>query len=133
MPPRASKSSKASSSKSKKTSTPDPTTAPRAVLIHVRVQPGARDDRFSGDLSVTDHTITGLTLHVRAPPRDGAANTAVASLVAKAAGVPVSDVAVVAGMKAKDKVVRIAPSSGRVESVDEVVAALNARAAEDAP
>ncbi|KNE58269.1 hypothetical protein AMAG_05079 [Allomyces macrogynus ATCC 38327] len=131
MPPRASTSSKASSKSRKPATSPATLTAPRAILVHVRVQPGARDDRFAGDLSVTDHTITGLTLHVRAPPRDGAANTAVASLVAKAAGVPVSDVAVVAGMKARDKVVRIAPS-GRVESVDEVVAALAARAAEDA-
>jgi len=68
--------------------------------IAVRVTPGARSEAveiFDG----------GLVVKVRAKPQDGAANTAVAALLASALGIAPSRLDLVRGATARDKVFRI--------------------------
>lgn len=66
--------------------------------LTVRVQPKASSDKLDG-WAVDDAGRSFLKLRVRAVPEDGAANKAVETLVAKALGVPKSDVRVVTGGK----------------------------------
>lgn len=70
------------------------------VHVPVRVQPRARRNELLG---VRDGR---LLVGVTAPPVDGKANEAVCKLLAKAAGVPPSSVAVVRGERSRDKLVR---------------------------
>jgi len=70
------------------------------VDVDVRVQPRARRNELLG---VRDGR---LLVGVTAPPVDGKANDAVRKLLAKAAGVPPTSVAVVRGERSRDKVVR---------------------------
>jgi uncharacterized protein (TIGR00251 family) len=65
------------------------------------VQPRASRDEIVGWQDAT------LRLRVTAPPVGGAANTAVARLLAQALDVPFSAISVVRGLKARDKVVEI--------------------------
>jgi uncharacterized protein (TIGR00251 family) len=66
--------------------------------LRVRLMPRAHRDAIEG---VRD----GLVLaRVRAPPAEGRANAALVKLVAKAAGVPPSKVAIVRGHSAREKV-----------------------------
>jgi len=65
------------------------------------VQPRASRDEIIG------WTDAALRLRVTAPPVDGAANAAVALLLARALGVPPSSIRVVRGLRARDKLVRI--------------------------
>jgi len=48
-----------------------------------------------------------VVIRVTAPPVDGKANDALCRLIAKAAGVPPSNVSVIRGHTARDKVVRV--------------------------
>jgi uncharacterized protein len=72
----------------------------------VRLQPRARRDEVVGERA------GAVVIRVTAPPVDGRANDALCRLVAKRAGVAPSNVNVVRGHSARDKVVR-------VEGVDE--------------
>jgi len=65
------------------------------------VQPRASRDEIVGWQDAS------LRLRVTAPPVDGAANAAVALLLARALGVPPSSIRVVRGLRARDKLVRI--------------------------
>jgi uncharacterized protein len=49
-----------------------------------------------------------LKLRVTAPPVDGAANAAVARLLARALGVSLSSISVVKGRQAREKIVEVA-------------------------
>lgn len=69
--------------------------------LPVRVQPRAKRDEVAGERA------GAVLLRVAAPPVDGKANAAVRRLVAAAAGVPRSRVAVVRGGASRDKVVRV--------------------------
>lgn len=81
------------------------------TLIKVRVQPGARRDEivgFQGDV---------LRLRVKAPPREGRANLAVAGLLAKKLDVARSQVRILRGHAAREKVIAvegIEPARARV-------------------
>jgi len=70
--------------------------------IQIRLQPRARRDEVVGERA------GAIVIRVTAPPVDGKANAALCALVARAAGVPASRVAVVRGQTSRDKVVRIA-------------------------
>jgi uncharacterized protein len=78
------------------------------VQLSIRLTPRASHERLvpgAGD---------GFVAHVTASPVEGAANEALCRLVARAAGVPPSRVALVRGQRARQKVVR-------VEGLDEAV------------
>jgi uncharacterized protein len=70
-------------------------------LLSLRVQPRASRDEIIGWQDAT------LRLRVTAPPVGGAANTAVARLLARALGVPFSAISVVRGVRGRDKIVEI--------------------------
>ena len=67
----------------------------------MRLQPRARRDEVVGERA------GAVVIRVTAPPVDGRANEALCRLVAKAAGVAPSRVAVVRGQGSRDKVVRV--------------------------
>ena len=69
--------------------------------IEVRVIPRAKRDEVGGERAGR------LLVRVTAAPVDGRANDAVRSVVAAHLGVRASDVEVVAGARARDKVLRI--------------------------
>jgi uncharacterized protein (TIGR00251 family) len=79
-------------------SSPTPGTV---ATIDVRLQPRARRDEVVGERG------GAVVIRVTAPPVDGRANDALCRLVARAAGVPPSSVAIVRGHGARDKVVRV--------------------------
>jgi uncharacterized protein (TIGR00251 family) len=70
--------------------------------ITIRLQPRASRDEIIG---WNDERV--LRVRVKAPPVDGAANTALVQLLAKMVGVPKSKVALIAGATARNKVVEI--------------------------
>jgi uncharacterized protein len=67
----------------------------------VRLQPRARRDEVVGERG------GAVVIRVTAPPVDGKANDALCRLIAKAAGIPPSKVAIVRGHSSRDKVVRV--------------------------
>jgi hypothetical protein len=70
-------------------------------LLHVRVQPRARRNEVVGWRD------DALRVRVTAPPADGLANRAVTDLLARALGLPASQVALVRGAASRDKLFRI--------------------------
>lgn len=78
------------------------TPSPEAPLLHVRVQPRARRNEVVGWQD------DALRVRVTAPPADGLANRAVTDLLARALGLPTSQVALVRGAASRDKLFRIA-------------------------
>ena len=70
--------------------------------MSLRVQPRASRDEIVGWQEAT------LRLRVRAAPVAGAANAAVARLLARALGVPPSSISVVRGLQARTKIVEVA-------------------------
>jgi uncharacterized protein len=72
-----------------------------AILLPVRVKPGARSSRIAGEREGR------LLVEVTAPPVEGRANEAVCRLLAKTLRVGPTRVSVVGGVRARDKVVRI--------------------------
>ena len=69
--------------------------------LSVRLQPRARRDEIVGERG------GAVVIRVTAPPVDGKANEALCRLIAKACGVPPSQVSVVRGHSTRDKVVRV--------------------------
>ncbi|HOP20884.1 MAG TPA: DUF167 domain-containing protein [Amphiplicatus sp.] len=68
------------------------------VLLRVRVTPGASKDAVGGLWRGPDGE-ERLIVRVTAPPDKGRANAAAGKLIAKAAGLAKSDVAIIAGEK----------------------------------
>ena len=66
----------------------------------VRVTPGARTE----SIAIVDGAVQ---VKVRAKPQDGAANTAVEALVAKALGIPKSRCSVLRGATSREKVLAV--------------------------
>lgn len=77
-----------------------------ALLVSVRLTPRAHRDGLDGLETLANGT-TVVAARVRAVPEDGAANAALAELIAKAAGVPKRAAAVVTGTTARLKTVRV--------------------------
>ena len=72
----------------------------QAGELRVRVTPGARTEAIS--------IVEGkVQVKVRAKPQDGAANTAVAVLVAKALGIPKSRCTMLRGATSREKVLGV--------------------------
>ena len=71
------------------------------LLVTVRVMPRAASRLIGGDRD------GALVVRVTAAPVDGAANTAVVRILAKALGVPPSEVRIVRGATARTKVVSV--------------------------
>jgi uncharacterized protein (TIGR00251 family) len=71
------------------------------VVVAVRVKPRASQMRVEGERAGR------LLIQVTAPPLDGRANEAVCKLLAKTLGVSPGHVSVVAGERARDKLVRV--------------------------
>jgi uncharacterized protein len=78
------------------------TPSPETPLLHVRVQPRASRNEVVGWQD------DALRVRVTAPPADGLANRAVTDLLARALGLPASQVALVRGAASRDKLFRIA-------------------------
>ena len=100
------------------------TSTAEGIRISLRVTPRGGRDAIEG----VDYLADGqaiLKVRVRAAPEDGAANEAVAKLLAKALGVPKSSVAIVAGASARRKVVQV---NGDVDRLIAVVRSLYAKA-----
>jgi hypothetical protein len=72
------------------------------VTLAVRLTPKGGRDAIDGVDQLADGTVV-LKARVRAAPSEGEANTALIRLVAKAAGVPPRNVALVAGATARLK------------------------------
>lgn len=77
------------------------------VDLFVRLTPKSSSDRLEGGETSSDGR-SHLKARVRAVPENGAANQALEKLVAKALGVSVSAVSVIAGGTARLKTLRIA-------------------------
>jgi uncharacterized protein len=75
------------------------------MRIHVRVQTRARQDLVGGRHGSDDPPV--LTIRVRAAPHAGEANAACQELLADAFGVPRRAVTIVAGARARSKVVEV--------------------------
>ena len=72
----------------------------QAGELRVWVTPGARTE----SIAIVDG---GVQVKVRAKPQDGAANTAVAELVAKALGIPKSRCTLLRGAASREKVLGV--------------------------
>lgn len=79
--------------------------------ITVRVTPRAASDRIDGF-----DTAGRVRVRVTAPPADGAANAAVAKLLAKALGLPARDIALVYGATSREKVFEVPVDSDEIQS-----------------
>lgn len=79
---------------------------PGAIVLNVRLTPRARQDRI-GTVSLQADGRAFAGIHVRAVPEDGAANRALVVLLGKAFRVAKSRIALVTGVTARLKQVRI--------------------------
>lgn len=79
---------------------------PNGISLSVRLTPRASRDRLDGIATLSDGRKV-VAARVRAVPDKGAANRALAALIAKSLDVPKSAVAVIAGHAARLKQVRI--------------------------
>lgn len=68
-----------------------------ALILNVRVQPGARKNEFAGLLDER------LKIRLAAPPVDGKANQALVKFIASACGVSVRQVSLLAGQTSRSK------------------------------
>ncbi len=84
-----------------------------AVTLVVRLTPRGGRDAIEGIADLSDGRRV-LAARVRAAPEDDAANMALRTLLAKAAGVPVRDVTLEQGNRARIKTLRIAGDPDRL-------------------
>jgi uncharacterized protein YggU (UPF0235/DUF167 family) len=82
------------------------------VRISVRVRPGARADAVGGTWAGPRGP--ALVVAVRARAVDGAANAAVVAALAAAFGLRRGDVEIVAGARARDKIVTLRGDPGEL-------------------
>jgi uncharacterized protein (TIGR00251 family) len=101
------------------------TAAAGGLLLDVRLTPKGGRDALDGIAPLADGRAV-LKARVRAAPHEGAANAALTRLIAKAAGVPASQVSIVGGTTARIKRVRI-------DGEARAIAAALAQAADCAP
>jgi uncharacterized protein len=92
------------------------------VALAVRLTPKGGRDAVGGIETLADGRAV-LKARVAAPPSEGEANEALCRLIAKTAGVPSRDVALVAGASARIKRLTIAGDGPTLMAVLEKVAA----------
>ena len=80
--------------------------APDGVRVAVRLSPRGRGDRVEGVVRGADGA-AALQVSVTAPPADGRANDALLRLLAKEWGLARRDLAIVAGLKSRNKLVHV--------------------------
>ncbi len=85
------------------------------LLLRVRLTPRADRDRLEGVQVMSDGAEV-LAARVRAVPEDGKANAALCALVAAAAGVPKSRMALEAGATRRVKTLRIEGADAATEA-----------------
>lgn len=85
------------------------------LVLKVRVQPKAARDAVEG-VHIDAAGEAWLKVRVRAAPDKGAANAAVAALLAKALGVPKSAVSVVSGHTARNKTLAVTGNTAALEA-----------------
>ena len=90
-----------------------------ALVLSVRLTPKASRDAVDGVSALSDGRPVAVA-RVRPPPADGAANVALAQLLAKAFGVRKSAVSLISGQTSRLKQVRI---EGDVADLEETIAA----------
>jgi uncharacterized protein (TIGR00251 family) len=73
-----------------------------ALILQLRIQPGARRDEFAGPYGEHQYR-----LRIAAPALEGRANLQLRRFLAKRFGVATSGVAIVGGEHGRDKVIRI--------------------------
>ena len=81
--------------------------APDGVRVAVRLTPREHADRIEGIVASADGR-RALKASVTAPPAEGRANTALVHLLAKEWNLPKRQLAIVGGLKSRDKTVHIA-------------------------
>jgi uncharacterized protein (TIGR00251 family) len=81
--------------------------AANGVRVAIRLTPRGRGDRVEGIVRGADGA-TALQVSVTAPPAEGRANDALLRLLAKRWGVARRDLAIVAGLKSRNKLVHVA-------------------------
>ena len=86
-----------------------------AVVIRFRLTPRGGRDAVDGLAATADGP--AFKARVRAVPEDGAANAALAALVADWLGVPARDVGLIAGHKSRVKSVSVRVDPARIEPV----------------
>jgi uncharacterized protein (TIGR00251 family) len=91
---------------------------PNGLLLPVRAQPGARKAGVLGEQA------GALKLGVTAPPQDGRANAAVVELVRELLGLKRSQVELVTGLKARNKMllIRSVPRADLAERISRLLA-----------
>lgn len=82
------------------------------VLLAVRAQPGASQNRIVGVVADADGT-ERLKVQVTAPPEDGKANAAIVKLLAKAMRVPKSACTVTGGQTSRNKTITVSGADER--------------------
>jgi uncharacterized protein len=85
------------------------------IRIRIRLRPAGGGDRIEGIGRTADGSAR-LEARVSAPPEGGKANRALLKLLAKAWRLPAGDLALVAGAKARDKVVEVRGPSAELEA-----------------
>jgi uncharacterized protein (TIGR00251 family) len=88
------------------------------ILVTVRLTPGAHSNIIEGVDTLADGRAV-LRVRVRAVPEEGAANSALQVVLAKAFGRPKSAVALISGAKQRVKVVMIGGETGSLAATAE--------------
>jgi len=97
------------------------------VRLAVRLTPRGRADRIEGIVYSAERR-PALKVSVTAPPAVNRANDGLIELLAKEWSVPKRDLAIVAGLKSRDKTVRIAGDpAALLKRIAPLLAALPAR------
>ena len=98
------------------------TAAPDGVAITVRLTPKGGRDSIDGIETMSDGRAV-LKVRVRAAPHEGAANEALAALLAKSLGIPPRSVEIVAGATSRIKRVHVVGEAGALVATLEKLAA----------
>lgn len=87
--------------------------APDGLVVSVRATPKGGRDAIDGIAQIGDGRIA-LKMRVRAAPEDGAANEALARVLAKTVGIPRSAVTLLQGAAGRTKTFRVAGDPARL-------------------
>jgi uncharacterized protein (TIGR00251 family) len=100
--------------------------APEGLLLAVRVTPKGGRDALDGIADLADGTCV-LKVRVRSAASDGAANAALLRLMAGTLGVPIRDVSLLAGGRARIKRLKIAGRGPALAAALEKICTLQLR------